>query len=344
MFKRVAGVLLIITTVLAACGPSQAGVSDSVTQIATQPGARIATPSAIVPATSVPSPAATATPIPSHTPLPTRDATAAAGTAQAQAAAAQAQTATAAIYAGFVPQNETAEAAWLATGRAVVNSVPDCAAGDEYNHCRDAVLNIAFAYPPAWGEISARRFAGDTGSGYQYQFTPGTTYPQAGGDSRDFTQARDRTLIDFAGFGPDASTAPDKYLSYGAMLTRTTPAGVLVLFAFPAAEYVCKLDHGSGTVVAPLGVVAIDLPRNPKINGFVFVATILSAPLWKDLAAVLGLQDQTQAAKCQDAALRQQFDGKVAEVVAAIQAGTVDAGTQANLDQLMHLAQSIRFD
>jgi hypothetical protein len=43
-------------------------------------------------------------------------------------------------------------------------------------------------------------------------------------------------------------------------------------------------------------------------------------------------------------AARQQFDARVKALVDGLSAGTLDSATQANLAQLMHLAQSIRFD
>jgi hypothetical protein len=90
--------------------------------------------------------------------------------------------------------------------------------------------------------------------------------------------------------------------------------------------------------------VAINVPAGGQVNGFVFANEILSDPQAAELAAILGLGESSQDVKCRDAALRQQFDTRVSEIIAAIQAGTVDSSTQAKLDQQLHLAESIHFD
>jgi hypothetical protein len=110
----------------------------------------------------------------------------------------------------------------------------------------------------------------------------------------------------------------------------------------PAASYVC--DPGPSSLYAPIGIVAINLPDNPRINGFVIAADLLTEARWQTMADTLGLGNKLQDTKCQDPLARQQFDAQVAELFAALKAHTADADTQSHVDALLHLAQSIRFD
>lgn len=112
---------------------------------------------------------------------------------------------------------------------------------------------------------------------------------------------------------------------------------------FPSADRIC-IGPGPGTVFAPTWIVAINLPGRAPITGFLFAAGVLSEPLQAELDASLGLSPNGVYTRCPQAAARQQFDARVKALVDGLSAGTLDSATQANLAQLMHLAQSIRFD
>jgi hypothetical protein len=357
---------LAIGTLLAACSP-QIGYGDYATQIFPEPLAPTATsaqndtglsappetptasPRVQADAYPVPATAGRPEPYPGETVYPTIDPTQAEAQQQTGVAAATATTAA-------LLQTLTAEAALRPTSwsvatstppavptRLVINSKPDCMAGDQYTHCHDAVLAIDFDYPATWGVISARLFTGgDSGYGYEYQFSVGQPGLQAGGRSADFAEGREGTLTDFAGFGPGPHTVQATCKNYGAMICHEVQPNAIWMMQFPVAEYVC--DPGPGVVFSPTGIVAINLPSRPNITGFLFTTSILSAELQGKLDTILGLSPKGVYTRCNDAAARQQFDAKVKEIVDAIQAGTLDSGTQAYIDQLMYLAQSIRFD
>jgi hypothetical protein len=226
--------------------------------------------------------------------------------------------------------------------RLVVTTRPDCSSGADAIQCHDAVLGLKFAYPSAWGQITAQLFTGDTGSGYEYQFSSSTSRIVAGGRSRDFSEGRDRMLTDFGGWdsGPGVPR-PEDSIAYGAIVSNVLQANIVLVNLFPAAHYVCNPDPG---IFSPIGILEINLPASGKINGFVFAAPILSDQLESELAGILGVGDQSKDTKCLDAALQQHFDAKVKAIIDAIKAGTVDSATQANISQLLRLAQSIRFD
>jgi hypothetical protein len=227
---------------------------------------------------------------------------------------------------------------------------PACVPGAEYTACHDDILAIDFEYPTAWGEFTSMLYpgsnvAGGSGFGYDYSFNPPSSPLTAGGRSRDFGQGgRGGMWVDFGGFEADqplAQAAKSVCRNYGAAVCTTIQTRVVFMISYPVADYVCAT--GPGIIDSPVGTIAIDLPDNPKINGFVFTSHILSDKRTHELLIILGVGGTMMYEACNEAGLRQQFDAKLKEIKDAIEAGTVDSVTQTNIDRLLHLAQSIQF-
>jgi len=229
------------------------------------------------------------------------------------------------------------------------HSKPACTPGAEYTACYDDILNIDFEYPTTWGEITSVWYPGSnmhggSGFGYDYSFSSRKAQASAGGRSRDFSQARDGFWTDFGGLEPgQPAEAASKSVcrNYGAGICKMVRPSVVFMISFPVADLVC--DPGPSSFDRPLATVAIDLAGGPKINGFVFVAPILSDQLYKQLGEILGAEYNTTQESCNDIERRRQFDAKVKEIKAAIEAGTVEIGTKERINQLLHIAESIQF-
>jgi hypothetical protein len=230
------------------------------------------------------------------------------------------------------------------------HSKPACTPGAEYTACYDNLLNIDFEYPTAWGEISSvwypgSNMPGGSGFGYDYSFEPRNAQASAGGRSRDFSQARDGFWTDFSGMDPGQpaeAAAESVCRNYGADMCKMVRPSVVFMISFPIADFVC--EPGPISFDRPLATVAIDLAGGPKINGFVFVAPILSDQLDDQLGEILGAEYNATQEACHDIERRQQFDAKVKEIKDSIEMGTMDRDTQANIDRLLHLAESIQFN
>jgi hypothetical protein len=226
--------------------------------------------------------------------------------------------------------------------RMVVTSKPSCTAASNTTTCHDAVLAMHYAYPSTWGTISAKFFTGGySGYGYDYSFS-NNSY-SAGGRSQDFSEGRESFLTDFGGFGSVASETNKNCKHFGAFCDLAQP-NVWITMITPSAADECFSNTPDPN--AFYGMVAIDLPTNPKINGFLFISPLVSLSLMKryKLDTILGSTKAQREAACEDSALTKQFDVAVAQIVAIVRARTGDNETQAHYNQLLGLAQSIRFD
>ncbi len=214
-----------------------------------------------------------------------------------------------------------------------------CAPSGAFTKCADNVLAMDFEYPAAWGEIDAVLRQGDTGHAYDYSFSARGqwTMLEAGGRSHDFSEGRGAFITDFMGFG--ARLPQEVCARFGAAICNPVQPGVILMMAFPKAGFLC--NPGPGLFYFPVAIVAVNLPRNPQINGFVFASNFLSSQSESGLMGILDVSDMG-AQKCDDAS-QQQFDARVKEIVANIEAGTVDSETSENIAALMRLAESIRF-
>jgi hypothetical protein len=358
MLKRTTIFWLILTILLAACsGPQVSFGIQNVTRVFPEPS-----PPGVATLGAYPVPATPrgAQPYPGQTvypPEPTLDPTLAESTyrtaiaASTATTAARFQTATAVEAARPISGSVATSTPPLAPTITTSNSIPDCVPGRIYTHCRDVVLAIDFDYPFEWGTISAGYTNGGyAGYAYEYHFSVNSISDhQAGGRSRDYSEGRGAVVTDFRGYDSGPAALDSLCKSYNALLCRYAQPGVSLVLPvqlsggmFPSTAYYC--DMAQQMVYSPAAMVAINLPRNAQINGFVFVSRILSDQAWLELAGTLGITDTTQDIECQSAAVRAQYNARLKSLLAKMQAGTADAGTQLKFNQLMHLAQSIHFD
>ena len=219
----------------------------------------------------------------------------------------------------------------------------DCIPNVPYSHCSDEILGIEFEIPQDWGEVFTTMTTGDTGYAYGYTFEDLIARQifeaATGGLSRDFSKGIEAGLTSFSGYG---STDSHRCLALQniAPICEVIKPQVIFLMRFPESNSVC--DPYADTIFSPVILVEINLPGNPKINGFVFVYPFLSQKARQGIFAILGYMDSSGATRC-DPTSQEQFDIKIAELIAAIEAGTVDDETRQNINKLKHLAESIIF-
>ena len=218
--------------------------------------------------------------------------------------------------------------------------------------CIDKTLNIEFEYPISWGEIEAwMPPGGDAGSRYDYFFggkTIGGAEPLlAGGRSKDFMEGRGGMPTDFSGFTSSKDRCTEVSDQYP--ICQMIKPDVIWMIRFPDSEDFCyriDADEASKAKWQPIVRIEINLPTNPAIQGFVFEAPFLSAQLLdqlnSNLLPLLGLGSESSIRNC-DPSNRQMFDSQVQDNIERVKNKELDDMTLKNLDELLHLANSITF-
>lgn len=227
-----------------------------------------------------------------------------------------------------------------------------CSSLGTFTKCVDGILNIKFEYPTIWGEIEAElRTGGYTGYAYDYYFgekTIAETEPLvAGGRSIDFSEGRGGMSTDFAGYGDaglQIKEGCDASWQDLFPICQKIGTDVTWMIRFPNAKYIC--ENSPGFYTTPVFRIEVNLPNNSTINGFVFEAPFLSEHFFNqvknDLYPLLGLGSDMAPTKCGEVN-QQAFDAQIISFIEKINANTTDDETQRTLDELIHLATSIRF-
>jgi hypothetical protein len=233
----------------------------------------------------------------------------------------------------------------------VATSMLGCVPAGPFSRCEDEVLNIEYEVPPSWGEIEAvLRTGGYAGYAYDYRFqgkTAAETEPlAAGGRSIDFSEGRGAMPTDFGGYGHGGlqkESACDTRWNDSYPVCRQITSDVAWMIRFPTANVLCEGVFGSWTT-APTFRVEVNLPKNPTINGFVFEAPLFSEQFADQVETVLypllGIRPNTIPSIC-DESSRQAFDAQLASLIESITDRSADAETLKNVDELIHLAESI---
>jgi len=224
----------------------------------------------------------------------------------------------------------------------------NCTSQTDFAKCSDNTLHIEFDYPAVWGEIEAVLRTGDTGYAYDYTFSALTAEQAsgilAGGRSQDFTEGRGGMITDFFGYSDSSSQSICASTKDFAAICEEVKPNVVLLMHFPEARYIC--DSAPGTLYSPIAIIEINLPGNPTINGFRFVAPFLSEQaaekLNTDMRDILGYAPDAYPTLCGDAS-RVNFDNMINELVEGIKVGSVDSGTSENIARFEHIAQSVIF-
>jgi len=203
---------------------------------------------------------------------------------------------------------------------------------------QDEILQVAYDYPTRFGSYTSlfRDFSGspvEAGHLYEYEFVDPRL--EAGGCSLDFSAPREAFITDFRGFGGDSPE--DLCERYGASICTSVSDRVVFMILMPEAEVICQ--GYAFSFFYPLSLVAIDLPDNPQINGFIFAERFLSGYHEEELYAPLGGLGPSGPA-C-DAAAQQAFDTRVEEMAARLRFLEVDEETIGTMQSMEHLTRFI---
>jgi hypothetical protein len=227
-----------------------------------------------------------------------------------------------------------------------------CLTLGDFIKCVDRTLNLEFEYPTSWGEVEAVLRTGDyTGFAYDYFFAGKTISESeplvAGGRSQDFSEGRGAMPTDFAGYGEAGlqyRQICDPSRSDLFPICQEAKPEIAWMILFPNANYLC--DGYPSRRVQPVFRIEINLPDNPRINGFVIEAPFLSdefiTKMENELYSLIGFGEEGLAAKCGQED-QQAFDTLLLEFLEEINTRTMDDEINSNLDQLHHLVNSINF-
>lgn len=228
----------------------------------------------------------------------------------------------------------------------------NCSLLGTFTKCVDNILDIEFEYPTIWGEIEAElRTGGYSGYAYDYYYDGKTIAESeplvAGGRSKDFSEGRGGVSTDFAGYGNTSmqlkeSCDPTQKILFP--ICQKASSNVAWMIRLPNAEYIC--NSAPGFYTTPVFRIEVDLPDNPKINGFIFEAPFYSKQFFNavknKLYPLLGLDSGMIATRC-DEKSQQAFDAKLTVFLGELINKSADSETLRNLDELIHLANSIVF-
>ena len=150
---------------------------------------------------------------------------------------------------------------------------------------------------------------------------------------------------DFLGFY--GTTKEERCRSFhNALICGDIQPNVYLFYLFPRADHLCPA--GPGTIFKPYMLVAVDLPTNDTIHGFVFVGDMLAgdtlASYEEDLEKLVGpTQDMVGPSNVEcDEEEMAIFDSQMQELAQRIRLRTLDPETLANIDDWFQLAQSIK--
>lgn len=226
----------------------------------------------------------------------------------------------------------------------------NCTSGDETIHCIDNNINIEFEYPLRWGEVNTLLRTGwDSGYIYHYEFIKGTIaideLPQTGGVSNNFGEGRDRSPLDFGGFGNEKYQVNSCEENDLYPICYEIKTNVAWMIRFPNAKHFCEYTH---EYTSPVIRIEINLPNGKYVKGFVFEVPFLSEKMFeqvrKDVYKDFLMDDQFFPffESCQPEN-RAKFDLKVLKFLDKLETNSLDVETQENLKDLLHFAESITF-
>jgi hypothetical protein len=219
-----------------------------------------------------------------------------------------------------------------------------CTVSQTYTKCKDDLLQIEFEYPSSWGEITGQLLKSlEAGYKYSYEFSNlpafGKQYVEAGGRSHDFHESRGMVISDFKGF-LNASPREICLSTHATPYCVTVQPNVIFMIEVPVAENIC--DPGPGTLFQPMGVILINLLKNPTINGFVIASPFLSEQFQNELDSLLGITSEQGPTLCDNSHM-EAYNQKVQEMIDAFMHNRLEEVSQHNLESLIHLAHSIKF-
>lgn len=231
------------------------------------------------------------------------------------------------------PQRTTSAGTIIAVTPIPVAPQVVCTPEGETVTCYDDLLDLTFRYPAFMGEVlyTSLRQGGD--SGYAYEYTFSARGSAAGGRSSDFGEGRGSMYSDQGGFGGRSSA--DICAEWQAALCQELGPHALLIGLLPKADRLCTSDMPYPEI--PHGILVLDLPQHPLIQGFAFAFPLLGA---EDAAEFRDdwYSDEIRCTAENQAALA----AYVEQLHQALPAGIAPAEMQLRYDALLDLAGSLQ--
>jgi hypothetical protein len=206
-----------------------------------------------------------------------------------------------------------------------------CLPQGEVVHCHDTLLEMSFRYPTFMGQLLMTQIKKGGYAGYAYTYLFDDQESVAGGRSKDYSEGRGPRFDDTAGF--TGRTDEEICAFFSAAICQKLSPGAVLLGILPQADGLCS-DFFQPF---PRGILVLDLPQHPLINGFSFSFPFLSPEAEKAFQAQWYGEE-----KICDPAVKEQFGKEMVQLKADLLAGRADAAIQQRYAAMIELAQSVQ--
>lgn len=207
-----------------------------------------------------------------------------------------------------------------------------CRPQEEVIECYDDLLNMTFRYPAFMGRILFTQLRTGGYSGYAYEYAFDNRESGGGGRSRDFSEGRGPMYTDQNGFTDYATK--DICSGWVAAMCEELGPGALRIVILPQAEWLCS--DAMMFQRFPRGILVLDLPQHPLINGFSF-----TFPLLSDDATSAFENEWYKGKECQPET-KFALGKAMNQLKVDLQSGTASPEIQQRYDAMLALAASIQ--
>jgi hypothetical protein len=210
-----------------------------------------------------------------------------------------------------------------------------CVPQEEFIKCYDELLDMSFSYPAFIGQLRYTWLRKGHQAGYAYEYVFEESKSRAGGRSRDFAEGREAWLTDQMGFdGRGAAEICAAWLENGlAAMCQVFGPGVLLMILLPQAEGICS--NPMFTEI-PRGLLILDLPQHPLINGFAFTFELMPVEAAEDFRGEWYVDDK----HC-DPQTNVELGIYSDRLRQALESGSADTEIQQRYDAMIQVAMSI---
>ncbi len=195
---------------------------------------------------------------------------------------------------------------------------------------RDEFLGIEFSYPRTWGQINAQLETCHY-SGYQYEYVFQADAITTGGRSLDCSEGRSVGFTDYPRMGYHDGDVCD-FLGKQCVEEPASEDFVHLTLVFPQAESICLSRYAEMVSYRVYGVMTVDLPEHPIIQGMIWLVPLLTDEREAELLSKVA---------CDDAA-HTEYTQAITALMEEISAGRGNAETQAVVENLRYMANSVR--
>lgn len=208
----------------------------------------------------------------------------------------------------------------------------NCLPQGEVVTCNDELLEMTFSYPAFMGNVLFTFLRQGGYSGYVYAYAFEDYEVDVAGRSRDFSEGRGPMYTDEKGFN---GRSPEEICAgWRAAMCQELGPGALLMVLLPQAEWLCSdamLFHP-----IPRGILVLDLPQHPLINGFSFSFELMSAE------AKAAFRDEWYNDEQCEPETEVELRTAMEQLQQDLQAGTAAAEIQQRYDAMIQIAESIQ--